>query len=224
VPGQAGGATAPVAGPGGRGPVVPLVQLPTLVPGPGGALCVTVVTVPQSTTTPTVDLLDRLWLTLLASHNFCPGVTPPAGITPAIAAQAFWRSIPLPTPHPYIAPGWAITGKTAYLETNGVLHPAPWTTGTPLGPLTITATGAYFVDWGDPSGTWSGPFNHEGAAWPNGTITHVYDFVGNYAVTVAQLWTATWTLGNQHGTLTQLLTQATIAGFPVQQVQAVIVG
>lgn len=184
----------------------------------------TVVTVPVSTATPTVDLLDRLWLTLLASHKLCPGVTLPAATTPAIAAQAFWRSIPLPVPHPYIAPGWAITGKPSYLETHGVLHPAPWTAATPLGPLTITASGTYFVDWGDPVGTWSGPFTREGAPWPDGTITHVYDFVGNYTVTIRQLWTATWALGNQHGSLTQLLTQATIAGFPVEQVQAVIVG
>jgi hypothetical protein len=201
-----------------------MAQLPTLVPGPGGALCITVVTVPVSTTTPTVDLLDRLWFSLLASHRLCPGITAPPTIAPAIAAEAFWRTIPLPVPHPHVAPGWAITGKPSYLETNGTLHPATWTTTTPLGPLRITAAGAYFVDWGDPAGSWAGPYADEGAPWPNGTITHTYDNVGSYAITVRELWTARWQMGGQSGQLSQLQTQAVIPNFNAQQIQAVITG
>jgi hypothetical protein len=224
IPGQPGGVVQGPATGGGTGPVIPMTQMPALVPGPAGGLCVTVITVPLSPATPVGDLLDRLWLGLLASHNVCPGVTLPANLTPAIAAEAFWESIPLPVPKPYVAPGWAITGKPSYLETRGTLHPAAWTTSTPLGPLSITATGSYGVDWGDGPGAWAGPYNLEGAPWPKGVISHTYDNVGTYTVRVLEVWTARWTLGGQSGTLRQLLTQAIIPNFTVRQVQAVITG
>jgi len=67
--------------------------------------------------------------------------------------------VPLPRPQPHIAPGWAITGKLAYLETRGELTHT-YSQGTPIGPMEITARGRYYVDWGD--GTTTGPHEGEG--------------------------------------------------------------
>src|SRR5438132_2516639 len=57
---------------------------------------------------------------LLRQHPLCPSsparIAPPAP-TPAQVALLIWQTqVPLPHPSPYIAPGYAITGKRAYLE------------------------------------------------------------------------------------------------------------
>jgi len=117
-------------------------------------------------------------------------------IDPATLAVRFWHTLPLPVPKPTIPPGYAITGKTAYLVTNGTLDPTPYAENTPLGELNIMATGSYQVDWGDgTSPTWNGPYGFEGLPWPNGSIGHTYDVTGNYSVIVVENWTASWTLG-----------------------------
>jgi hypothetical protein len=146
-------------------------------------------------------------------------------IDPATLAVQFWQTIPLPVPHPSIPPDYAITGKPAYLVTDGTVAPARYQRPTPLGSLVITARGSYLVDWGD--GTlpiWTGPYPHEGAPYPDGSIVHTYDNIGSVTVTVREVWTATWALGPAHGTLNSLETTATIAAFPVTQLQAVITG
>jgi hypothetical protein len=126
-------------------------------------------------------------------------------------------------PRPRIPPGYAITGKPAYLMTNGTIDPAPFIENTPLGALTVTATGSYEVDWGDgTSPTWNGPYDFEGQPWPNGQIVHTYDNVGTYTVVVVENWTATWTLAGARGQLGGLHTTGTIPGYQVQQLQAVI--
>ncbi|MCA1692012.1 MAG: hypothetical protein LC733_07385 [Actinobacteria bacterium] len=134
-------------------------------------------------------------------------------------AARYWEQIPLPKPRPHIAPGWGITGKLAYIETNGELRHV-YTNTTPLGPLEIVATGGYFVDWGD--GETTGPYDLEGGRWPDGQITHDYVWAGGYDIVVTERWTATWSLGGQSGTLRELQTVGTIDDFPVRQVQAVI--
>ena len=57
---------------------------------------------------------------LLRQHPFCPNSptrTAPQAASPAQIALLIWQTqIPLPHPAPYIAPGYAITGKRAYLE------------------------------------------------------------------------------------------------------------
>jgi hypothetical protein len=144
-------------------------------------------------------------------------------IDPASVAVQFWRTIPLPVPHPSIPPGYAITGKLAYLVTDGTLAPARYQRRTPLGTLTITARGSYLVDWGD--GTlpaWTGPYRVEGGPYPNGLISHNYDDTGTVTVIVREVWTATWALGRANGVLAALQTAATLADFPVTQLQAVI--
>lgn len=139
--------------------------------------------------------------------------------TPAMVARRYWEEIPLPVPRPRIAPGRAITGKLAYLETNGETRHL-YTNSTVFGPLEIVATGSYSVNWGDGHST--GPHAFEGKPWPDGRITHEYQDIGAYDVVVTERWTATWRLGGQSGVLRELRTTAQIDDFPVEQIQAVI--
>jgi hypothetical protein len=154
-----------------------------------------------------------------------PAPQRPPPVDPSVLAVRFWQTIPLPVPHPTIPPGYAVTGKPAYLVTAGTMTPAAYSRATPLGQLTIHAHGSYLVDWGDgTSPIWTGPYDRAGLPYPNGTIVHTYDNVGAFTVTVEEVWTATWTLGHTAGTLDALHTAGTIAGFPVKQIQAVITG
>jgi hypothetical protein len=139
--------------------------------------------------------------------------------TPSMIARRLWELAVLPQPRPRIAPGRAITGKTAYLETRG---DTSYTQATPtaFGQLRIDATGSYIVDWGD--GIATGPFGIEGTPWPGGQITHEYQDVGTYDVAVTERWTATWSLGGQTGVLRTLQTSGRIEDFPVEEIQAVV--
>jgi len=139
--------------------------------------------------------------------------------TPRDVAVSFLREVPLPQPKPHIAPGRAITGKPAYLETHGSTT-ATFEEETSFGHLTVVATGAYYVDWGDGKAT--GPYPFEGEAWPTGKITHSYIDEGSVDIVVTEAWHGDWTLGGDSGTLDDLHTAGRIDGFPVQQIQAVI--
>jgi hypothetical protein len=145
----------------------------------------------------------------------------PAPDTAGTLAIRYWRSIPLPKPEPHIAPGRAITGLLAYLETRGSTTYTYTEPDTPFGPLTIVATGKYYVDWGD--GTRTGPHSREGGPWPDGRITHEYINIGDYDVVVTERWTATWSFGAESGVLDELRTVGRIEDFPVQQIQAVVI-
>ena len=140
-------------------------------------------------------------------------------IDPRVLAQQGWEEVLLPKPQPYIAPGWAITGKYAYLETRGELRDI-FTKATPIGPLEITSTGRYYVDWGD--GERTGPHSVEGGPWPDGEITHTYIDVGHYDVVVTEEWTATWRLGPASGSLSGQQTVGRIDDFRVEQIQVVV--
>jgi hypothetical protein len=163
---------------------------------------------------------ENAWRTLLGQFPLCPGAsrTPAALPDPAVLAQQFWGEVLLPRPAPKIEPGWALTGKLAYLETQAPLTQT-FTRDTPLGPLTITATGEFLVDWGD--GTTTGPHAFAGTPWPDGRITHGYIRTGTVTVTLAERWHATWHLGTASGDLTALRTEGRIDGLPVREVQAV---
>ena len=165
---------------------------------------------------------------ILKSYPDCPPTTtttrPPSAQdarTPYDVAVDFWREIQLPSPHPSIAPGRAITGRPAYLETRGETTHA-FADDTDLGHLEVRARGEYVVDWGD--GTTSGPYAEEGGPWPDGHITHTYVDSGTYDVVVTERWRATWTLGDDHGDLEGLQTTGRIDDFRVDQVQAVVEG
>lgn len=176
---------------------------------------------------PAPNATIQQWLTTVhypaCAANPNPAAPRPAPIDPVTLAVQFWRTIPLPAPHPQIPPGYAITGKTAYLVTNGTTAPPVYTDNTPLGILTVQANGSYLIDWGDgTTPTWTGPYGQEGQPWPNGQITHVYENAGTYQVTVQEHWTATWRLAGATGTLAGLATTATIPAFRAEQLQAVI--
>lgn len=143
------------------------------------------------------------------------------GVAPGLFAARYWETVPLPRPGPYIAPGWAITGKWAFLETRGTTTHSYTNPSTPFGALVINATGRYYVDWGD--GTTTGPHSMEGKPWPEGEVRHIYTHRGSYDVVVTERWTATWELGGQQGVLRELRTTGRIDDFSAKEVQAVIV-
>jgi hypothetical protein len=156
-----------------------------------------------------------------ASYPECPNQPgdPSQPESPVSYAIRFWQGARLPAPAPHIAPGRAITGKYAYLETHGATIHTLRQDDTPFGPLRVDAVGSYEVDWGD--GTRTGPFAHEGGPWPDGKIVHEYLNVGRYDIVVTERWTATWTFGSESGALTELRTTGRIDDFPVEQIQAV---
>lgn len=155
--------------------------------------------------------------------NNYPSCTPQAGAaarSPAQMAALAWQQVSLPTPNPRIAPGRAIVGKDAFLETRGQLQ-FTHRESTPLGELRIDAIGRYHVDWGD--GEQTGPHGAEGRPWPDGQIKHDYQRAGTYDLTITERWTATWQLGGEGGSLLGGQTSGRIDDFPVQEIQAVIV-
>jgi hypothetical protein len=158
------------------------------------------------------------WRTLGANYPLCPDAQVPQA-SPATWALQFWGEILLPKPAPRIQPGFAITGKTAYLETGGTMT-GTYTRDTPFGPLTLTTVGRFYVDWGDGSPL-AGPFEDAGGPWPTGRLTHVFIDIGIPDVVVTERWTATWQLGGEGGVLSGLRTEGRIDDFPVQELQAV---
>lgn len=144
-----------------------------------------------------------------------------AVVEPEEVALEFWKQADLPVPRPEIAPGWAITGKTAYLETNAA-PTAAFSWDIPgFGILTVDAGSALTVDWGDGSGARSYDSALSGP-WPEGGITNVYGDIGVVDVVVTQEWTARWSLGGATGTLGGLATSGVLDDFEVRQIQAVI--
>ncbi len=203
----------PIAGPDGQ-PCVARVWRPEGAPAPPAAPGY----VPLGG--PTVGTEDNSNLYLI--YPPCPE---PEGQTtnldtPESYAARYWELVPLPKPKPFIAPGWAITGKLAYMETKGEVRHVYTNATTPFGPLEIFATGRYYVDWGD--GETSGPHSMEGTPWPEGEITHDYVWARTYDIVVTERWTATWQLGGRSGTLRELRTSGRIEDFPARQIQAVI--
>ncbi|MDQ3385463.1 MAG: hypothetical protein M3503_05540 [Actinomycetota bacterium] len=165
---------------------------------------------------------ELLYLQALATTVACPGPTglPAVASTPTVAAARFWQQMDLPALAPRIAPGTAIVGLRAFLETGGA---ETVTDGgdTPFGPLTITATRSISVDWDDGPGATTGPHLGSGDPYPEGDITWIYGRSGPRDVAVTQTWTATWSIGAASGTFTGRGTTATLFGFPVEEVQAV---
>jgi hypothetical protein len=216
-------------GPSGDGTIIyrPYDRLTT---GPDGQACVTTGYVQEGTTPADGVRTDLVTQNVLDIHGLpleyppcpeqplVPGLPAPVE-TPSMVARRHWEQVPLPKPQPRIAPGRAITGKLAYLETRGAISHT-YTNDTAFGPLVIVATGSYVIDWGD--GEKSGPYSFEGKPWPDGLITHDYLNVGSYDIIVTERWTATWRLGGESGVLRTLQTTGRIDDFPVEQIQAVI--
>lgn len=140
-------------------------------------------------------------------------------VSPQQVVERTIVNVQLPQPQPNVDPGYAVTGMRAYLETgNSTTHTFD-PISTVLGPLSITASSTYTVDWGD--GTVTGPHSTSGGKYPDGDITHVYKDSAVVTITVTQNWTAQWSLAGQSGTITGLVSSGSLPDFAVREVQAV---
>jgi hypothetical protein len=212
----------------GGGTAVVYVPYKRISADASGNACIETIYIPQGTPArPSFGLLETEQTPGSVSGLYdtappCPerpSQASSAMISPIAMAIEHWSRVPLPRPQPRIAPGRAITGKLAYLETRGSLA-YTYSASTVLGLLQIHAVGVHWVDWGD--GEETGPYNLEGTPWPDGQVVHHYIDVGNYNVTVTTRWTATWVLAGSSGPLPPTQTQGRIDDFPVEQIQAVI--
>lgn len=114
-----------------------------------------------------------------------------ADITPAMVLSAF-RRLPL-APSPLVVQpdrGWVLVNKPTVVHADG--GPQTLTT-TILGTaVTITATPtSYAWDFGDGATLAT---TEPGMPWPAGTLTHTYQRVGTYGITLATTWSATYTV------------------------------
>ena len=191
---------------------------------PEGEQCVELVDLvgPNEANSAATAQAEARYLRALATTPQCRDAPPAAAVatTPAIEAARFWQQMDLPPLAPHIAPGRAIVGLPAFLETGG----APSVTDggdTPFGPLTITATRSVEVAWDDGPGSTTGPHDGAGGPYPDGDITWVYGRSGPRDVAVTQTWTAAWAIGEATGTFSGRGTTSTLFGFPVDEVQAV---
>jgi hypothetical protein len=161
----------------------------------------------------------------MAGTPDCPLPAPAAGAAPVVVdpeqiAISFWRRVELPVPEPVIGPGSAITGNTAFLEVNSDLATQFDARVPGFGTLEIDASSEVLVDWGDGTGVQA--YGSAGGPYPAGDVTHVYADAGVVDVVVTQVWSATWRLGGDGGTLGGLQTTGTIEDFEVRQIQAVL--
>lgn len=218
------------SGNGNTGSANSIVYIPhKRISSANGEACIETIYIPQGTQArpdfglPDTEQAPGTVSGLYDSAPPCPLAQSDQGSQPSISpltvALSHWSRVPLPRPEPRIAPGRAITGKLAYLETRGS-NDYTYRSDTVFGVLEIIAKGTHYVDWGD--GTSSGPFMTVGAPWPEGNITHDYLEVGVVNVVVTTRWTATWRLGGGSGTLPSTETIGRINDFSVQEIQAVI--
>ena len=142
--------------------------------------------------------------------------------SPELWAREYLRTVVLPVPAPAVAPGEMVVGWEAFLEVGSVLEHRIDEPDTPFGTATFLLTSTVTVDWGD--GEVTGPVATVGGPHPDGDLRHTYIRQGAYDVVVTQAWVATWQVGGESGTVTGLVTEAVLAGFPVQEIEAVIVG
>lgn len=162
--------------------------------------------------------LSALWDVVVARLPGCAG--PQA--QPIEVAYSFIREIGPPDPRPHIAPGYAITGKAAFMETRGPLSHTEVRTVEPFGQITIQFRAVDFtVEWGDGTGRDKGPFTSPGEPWPEGAAKHTFTTAGRYDVVVIQRWSADWSVAGEAGTLTVTGAPSTIPQFLVREVQAV---
>ena len=158
-------------------------------------------------------------------YPLCPDSDPlPRVPAPNVLADQLWEEeVDLSQPRPLIEPADAITGIPVYLQIRGP-QTGRWTFE-PFGiEIVIEATSEYIVDWGD--GTPTTRTRSQGGPYPEGDITHGYQWKGTYDIVVTQRWTATWRASgagtNTSGTIADVLqTVGTIEDFSVTEVQAV---
>lgn len=167
-------------------------------------------------------------LSYIAQYGHCEeseggGGNQTVDVDPADEAMSVWLEIPLATPDPEIQPGWMVVGKPAFLEPRTSLDPLRESTPTPAGQLELRADSHYRIDWDDREAPGARTYHVEGAPWPDGEITHLYQHAGTYDITVEQVWEAQWRVGGGSWNDIGLERErsATIDDFEVREVQAV---
>jgi hypothetical protein len=237
VGGIVGGGSSQAGTPGTAAPAVArqgpsvadVAWVPRLADHPDGGRCITWTrrVFPGAASSSVAQEAEILFHELAATYDMCPGQprnpTDPGAVAEALA-QRFFETAPLDRPAPHIAPGWALPGKRAFLETGTTTLTDRFSFDTVVGGITLDVASAIWVDWGD--GTTTGPHHSTGGPWPDGDITHLYQDAGTYTVTVTQRWGGTWRVdggpaGGRQGTLPVLPITATIEDFEVREVQAV---
>jgi hypothetical protein len=149
----------------------------------------------------------------------CAGVDAP--ITPTGWVLQYIRAIELPVPVPEIEPGEMLVGLEAFLET-GSLRTQAIDDTSPFGPVHVELTSEVMVVWDD--GTVTDWTTAPDGPYPDGKITHVWTRQGAYDVAVTQRWVASWSVGGESGVVRDGLTsEGTLAAFPVEEVEAVVV-
>lgn len=223
------GEAQPIGGGGGGGSSntppedVTIGDAGTLVGLWGGGRCVSL----NDGAEPTPEE-EALLLDYITQHGLCEESEGGGGggvvqTDPDEEALAVWTEVPLATPDPEIQPGWMVVGKPAYLETNSSLDTVTASTSTPLGQLELRADSHFRVDWDDEHDPGAETYTVEGAAWPDGSITHLYQHAGRHDVTVEQVWEASYRVGGGAWTDIPLERErsATLHDFEVKEVQAV---
>ena len=206
-----------------------LLWFPVLVQGPDGRCIDTEYRDLgyQPTDTDFLNAERQFFLFLRAGNPICPDVEIPAGTTPALEAAQFLQEIDLPVPVPYIQPGKLPVGFDAYLETGAPTTRTFGPKATPFGDLVLTARAQVYVDWDDPHDDVEGehgPYDGSPGPYPDGEITHLYQYDGLYEITVRYVWVAEWRIGDGHsGTIPGATTAGTYPapGFEVYSRQAV---
>jgi hypothetical protein len=141
------------------------------------------------------------------------------------AISQFVATVPMPIPDPHIAPGRAITGLRAFLETGiDAESVAPIVVDVLAGTVMIDPRPSEVeVDWGD--GTHPLVYEGEAGPWPDGEVVYAYVERGLVTVRVLQRWDAHWSyeglLGHREGVVSGLWSYGEITDFPVNEVQAV---
>jgi hypothetical protein len=154
-----------------------------------------------------------------------PRVCPAAGVNRLSFDQLLAgidRSIPMPTPKMWLAPGWAIVGKRSYLELSTptqqsgvVVH-----RGLPINYVCSVANAE--IRWGD--GSVEQFTRDQTGPYPNGGVSHWFDEPGSYTPTVQEVWSCVVSYRNQSRTVAVTPPAGTFPNFEARELQAVIVG
>ena len=188
------------------------VQVPSVLGG--GQYCLVTILVPIGTVLPPYNPISTTMTQVPCPAN---GTPPPPSASQI--AQAWVDSAHLPSPTLNVAPGYAVTGLTAYLE---ITAHSPWTAtfSDPIRNDTITASCAYTgfdIDWGDGTRTSS---TGTGGPYPTGDVTHVYqDASATTTLDVTEHWSCSWSdqVGDS-GTIAGLSSAGTLA-LEVREIQ-----
>jgi len=171
---------------GGLAPGTMLISLPVMV-GPN-QYCMVPTVVDTGTVLPPLNPVSSM------TQVPCPAslVPPPPPPTASDVINKWAHTAVLPAPALQVAPGYAVTGLTAFLE---ITTPDPWAVAVPdpIRSDTISVVcrhSSFVVDWGD--GT-TATTNSTGGPYPSGDVTHAYQSATlPVPLVVDETWACHW--------------------------------